>query len=218
MPPGRRERIGGGSAWLAQGDPPPWVWTKRATWNHHPLTLLHRSGLQGPHAAATGPSGTRSPKAQSPPATRMGAARCSARAPTGKLSLTTPPWPQYPLLCPSLALPCPVRLTARFAPRWAGSAPGAPSSTSLHGLAVRCAAGHVPRPTRSPPHTSPTRRSKHAWRARRRRCVSTSRWVRKSLDRHLQTARGRCRPGRETPVHCRSSPLLPCPSQPRCWQ
>ncbi|XP_054323532.1 ranBP-type and C3HC4-type zinc finger-containing protein 1 isoform X8 [Pongo pygmaeus] len=59
--------------------------------------------------------------------------------------------------------------------RWAGSAPGAPSSTSPRGLAVRCAAGRAPRPTRSQPHTSPTRRSERAWRARRRRCVSTSR-------------------------------------------
>ncbi|XP_030769973.1 ranBP-type and C3HC4-type zinc finger-containing protein 1 isoform X4 [Rhinopithecus roxellana] len=58
--------------------------------------------------------------------------------------------------------------------RWAGSAPGAPSSTSPRGLAVRCAAGHAQRPTRSPPHTSPMRRSERAWQARRRRCVSTS--------------------------------------------
>uniref|UniRef100_A0A8D2EU67 RANBP2-type and C3HC4-type zinc finger containing 1 n=1 Tax=Theropithecus gelada TaxID=9565 RepID=A0A8D2EU67_THEGE len=76
--------------------------------------------------------------------------------------------------------------------RWAGSAPGAPSSTSPRGLAVRCAAGHAPRPTRSPPHTSPTRRSERAWRARRRRCVSTSRECLQGTIRNSQEAEVSC--------------------------
>ncbi|XP_058418994.1 ranBP-type and C3HC4-type zinc finger-containing protein 1 isoform X3 [Diceros bicornis minor] len=59
--------------------------------------------------------------------------------------------------------------------RWAGSAPAAPSSTSPRGPAARCAAAPGPRPTRSPPRTSPMRRSELAWPARRRRCASTSR-------------------------------------------
>uniref|UniRef100_A0A8I5UJE9 RANBP2-type and C3HC4-type zinc finger containing 1 n=1 Tax=Pongo abelii TaxID=9601 RepID=A0A8I5UJE9_PONAB len=102
------------------------------------------------------------------------------------------PWPQYPLLCPSLAPPCPVGLTAPSAPRWAGSAPGAPSSTSPRGLAVRCAAGRALRPTRSQPHTSPTRRSERAWRARRRRCVSTSRECLQGTIRNSQEAEVSC--------------------------
>uniref|UniRef100_A0A8C9IJ03 RANBP2-type and C3HC4-type zinc finger containing 1 n=1 Tax=Piliocolobus tephrosceles TaxID=591936 RepID=A0A8C9IJ03_9PRIM len=76
--------------------------------------------------------------------------------------------------------------------RWAGSALGAPSSTSPRGLAVRCAAGHAQRPTRSPPHTSPTRRSERAWRARRRRCVSTSRECLQGTIRNSQEAEVSC--------------------------
>ncbi|XP_074203182.1 ranBP-type and C3HC4-type zinc finger-containing protein 1 isoform X5 [Camelus bactrianus] len=59
--------------------------------------------------------------------------------------------------------------------RWAGSARVAPSSISPRGLAAKCAAGRGPRPTRSPPRTSLTRRSERGWLARRRLCASTSR-------------------------------------------
>ncbi|XP_017370699.1 ranBP-type and C3HC4-type zinc finger-containing protein 1 isoform X4 [Cebus imitator] len=76
--------------------------------------------------------------------------------------------------------------------RWAGSAPGAPSSTSPHGLAVRCAAGHAPRPTRSLPPTSPMRKSEHAWLVRRSHCVSTSRECLQGTIRNSQEAEVSC--------------------------
>ncbi|XP_060043885.1 ranBP-type and C3HC4-type zinc finger-containing protein 1 isoform X3 [Erinaceus europaeus] len=59
--------------------------------------------------------------------------------------------------------------------RWAGSAPGAPSSTNPLGQGVRCAARLGLRLTRSPPRTSLMRKSELAWPARRRRYASTSR-------------------------------------------
>lgn len=90
------------------------------------------------------------------------------------------PQPVSSLRAPARAAPRPHprRAHRRSAPRWAGSAPAAPSSTSPLGRAARCAAGRGPRPTRSLLRTSPTRRSARAWPARRRRCASTSRWVR----------------------------------------
>ncbi|XP_060141018.1 ranBP-type and C3HC4-type zinc finger-containing protein 1 isoform X3 [Globicephala melas] len=66
-------------------------------------------------------------------------------------------------------------MTPRQSPRrWAGSALAALSSTSPRGPAARCAAGRGPRPTRSLPRTSRTRRSERVWPVRRRRCASTS--------------------------------------------
>lgn len=118
--------------------------------------------------------------------------------------------------------PAPARLLARApgcaqpptpdsAPRWAGSARAAPSLTSPRGPAARCAAGRGLRPTRSPPRTSPMRRRERAWRARRRRCASTSRWARKSRDKHPQTRRGGVgREGRHLRIAA-PPPLLPCP-------
>ncbi|XP_023570520.1 ranBP-type and C3HC4-type zinc finger-containing protein 1 isoform X4 [Octodon degus] len=58
--------------------------------------------------------------------------------------------------------------------RWAGSAPGAHSSTSPPAPAARCAAVHGLKPTRCLPRTSLTRRSVPAWLVKRRHYVSTS--------------------------------------------
>ncbi|KAK1337358.1 hypothetical protein QTO34_001984 [Cnephaeus nilssonii] len=79
-----------------------------------------------------------------------------------------PRGPQEPALPKPGAPQSQVRgLTPFLSPhRWAGSAPAAPSSTSPHGPAVRCAAGRGPRPTRSPPRTSRTQRSERAWPAK----------------------------------------------------
>uniref|UniRef100_A0A8C0MJZ5 RANBP2-type and C3HC4-type zinc finger containing 1 n=1 Tax=Canis lupus familiaris TaxID=9615 RepID=A0A8C0MJZ5_CANLF len=78
------------------------------------------------------------------------------------------------------------------APRWAGSAPAAPSLTSPRGPAARCVAGRGRRPTRSPPPTSRTRRRERAWRARRRRCASTSRECLQGTIRNSQEAEVSC--------------------------
>ncbi|XP_023581282.1 ranBP-type and C3HC4-type zinc finger-containing protein 1 isoform X6 [Trichechus manatus latirostris] len=75
---------------------------------------------------------------------------------------------------------------------WAGSARGAPSSTSPHGPAVRCAAGRGRRPTRCLPRTSPMRRSERAWPARRRHCVNTSRECLQGTIRNSQEAEVSC--------------------------
>uniref|UniRef100_A0A7N5JYJ4 RANBP2-type and C3HC4-type zinc finger containing 1 n=1 Tax=Ailuropoda melanoleuca TaxID=9646 RepID=A0A7N5JYJ4_AILME len=109
--------------------------------------------------------------------------------------------------------PAPARLLARApgcaqpptpdsAPRWAGSARAAPSLTSPRGPAARCAAGRGLRPTRSPPRTSPMRRRERAWRARRRRCASTSSFITTSVPlTHSVTLTG------SDPTPC---PALPC--------
>ncbi|XP_054553229.1 ranBP-type and C3HC4-type zinc finger-containing protein 1 isoform X2 [Talpa occidentalis] len=87
--------------------------------------------------------------------------------------------------------------------RWAGSAPGAPSSTSPRGQAARCAAGHGLRPTKSRPHTSLMRRSEHVWPARRRRCASTSRECLQGTIRNSQEAEITC-PFIDTNYSCSS--------------
>ncbi|XP_019314447.2 ranBP-type and C3HC4-type zinc finger-containing protein 1 isoform X3 [Panthera pardus] len=103
------------------------------------------------------------------------------------------PWSQPP---PS---PEPLRSRGGASPkprpnprRWAGSAPAAPSLTSPRGLAARCAAGRGLRPTRFPPRTSRTRRRERAWRARRRRCASTSRECLQGTIRNSQEAEVSC--------------------------
>eukprot|EP00072_Mus_musculus_P071751 XP_017173514.1 PREDICTED: ranBP-type and C3HC4-type zinc finger-containing protein 1 isoform X3 [Mus musculus] len=76
--------------------------------------------------------------------------------------------------------------------RWAGSALAALSSTNPHGLGVRCAVVQGLRPTRYLLHTSLTRKSEHAWPARRRRCASTSRECLQGTIRNSQEAEVAC--------------------------
>ncbi|XP_019062648.1 ranBP-type and C3HC4-type zinc finger-containing protein 1 isoform X4 [Fukomys damarensis] len=76
--------------------------------------------------------------------------------------------------------------------RWAGSALGAPSSTSLRGPAAKCAAVLGQRPTKCLPRTSPTRRSGRAWQAKRRLCVSTNRECLQGTIRNSQEAEVSC--------------------------